>query len=112
MPIVQMLISVKDMGAKIIGTLTASLFTVYGSYLTLKSLFLFILKLITIILIAIAAIIVGLLIANPFVFGALSAVIASTTVIMILILIPTIIVQILMSRIMSLSTESLPDVPR
>jgi len=111
MPIVQFIITIKDMGAKMIGTLTASIFTLYGSYLTLQSFFAFTLELLTIILIALAATIAGLIIANVFAFGALSGVIALNTAIMIAILIPTVMVQIFMSDVLKLSSKSLPSVP-
>ena len=46
MPIVQMFINLKSIGAKVIGILTASLYTLVGSYLSLQSFFLIIEKLI------------------------------------------------------------------
>ena len=111
MPMVQMIIGIKDMGAKMVGTLTASLFTLYGSYLTLRSLFVFIMKLLIIILIALAATIGGLIIANILLFGSLSPVIALNIAAMIAILIPTLLIKIFMDRVLSLSSGSLPDVP-
>ena len=113
MPIVQTIITVKDMGAKMVGTLTASLFTLYGSYLTLQSLFAFILQLITTILIILVAMIIGFLIISFIpIFGSWAIPVAATNIaIMIAILIPTIMVQIFMSNVLQLSSESLPSVP-
>ncbi len=111
MPIVQMIIAIKSMGAKMIGTLTASLYTLFASYLTLQSFFLLIFKLITTILIALGITIAGLFIANFFAFGALSPIIAINIAIMIAILIPMVLVQIFMSNVLSLSSQSLPSVP-
>ena len=82
MPLVQFFINIKSIGAKVIGILTASLYTLVGSYLSLQSFFLIILRLINIIIIALMAIIAGLIVANVFAFGALSPVIAINTIIL------------------------------
>jgi hypothetical protein len=111
MPIVQMIIAIKSMGAKMIGTMTASLYTLFASYLTLQSFFLLIMKLIITILIALGITIAGLFIANFFAFGALTPIIAINIAIMIAILIPMVLVQIFMSNVLALSSESLPSVP-
>lgn len=111
MPIVQMMIGIKDMGAKMLGVLSASLFTLMGSYLAMKSLFLFMINLIITILIILAGTITGLIVANILAFGALSPVIAINTGIMIAILIPTIMIKIFMDDVMNLSTRSTPSVP-
>ena len=111
-PIVKMIIGIKDMGAKMLGVLSASLYTLMGSYLTMKSFFLFIMHLIILILIIIAGTIAGLIVANVFAFGALSPVIAVDTAIMILILVPTIMIKILMDDVMDVSpTGDIPSVP-
>jgi len=114
MPLVQMLIGIKSMGAKMTGVLTASLFTLYGSFLSFKSLFLFIIELITVILIALAALIVTFLIISFIpIFGAWAIPISALNIaIMIAILIPTAAVQIFMSNVLSLSSRSLPSIPR
>lgn len=113
MPLVQMFIGIKSMMGKMTGVLTASLFTLYGSYLTFKSLFLFIIELLTIILIALVAIIVMFLIISFIpLFGSWAIPVAAVNIaIMIAILIPTLFVQIFMSNVLSLSTRSLPGVP-
>jgi hypothetical protein len=113
MPLVQMFIGIKSMMGKMTGVLTASLFTLYGSYLTFKSLFLFIIELLTIILIALVAIIVVFLIISFIpLFGSWAIPVAAVNIaIMIAILIPTLFVQIFMSNVLSLSTRSLPGVP-
>ena len=68
-PLQQIIIGLKDMMGKIQGTLTASLFTLLGSYYTLKSLMGAIAQLIITILIAFAIMIAGLWIV-PFTWGA------------------------------------------
>lgn len=114
MPIVQMLIGIKSMGAKMTGVLTGSLFTLFGSYLTLKSFFLFLIELITVIVIILAALIVTFLIISFIpIFGSWAIPIAATNIaIMILILVPALLIQIFMKNVMSLSSRSLPTVPR
>ena len=113
MPLVQMIIGIKDMGAKMIGVLSASLFTLMGSYLTMKSLFLFMVDLIIKILIIIAGIIAGLLVISFIpIFGTWAIPVAAANIaIMILILIPTIMIKIFMDDVMSLSTADTPAVP-
>lgn len=113
MPLVQMLIGIKSMGAKMTGVLTASLYTLYGSYITFKSLLLFIVELLTIILIALVAIIITFLIISFIpLFGSWAIPVAAVNIaIMIAILIPTAFVQIFMANVLSLSTGSLPSIP-
>lgn len=114
LPIVQMLIGIKDMGAKIVGTLSASLYTLMGSYLTMKSLFLFIIDLIVKILIILAGIIAALLViaAIPIIGAPAQIAVIPMIATMIAILIPTIMIQVFMSDIMKLSTPKAPGVPR
>lgn len=114
LPLVQMFIGIKSMAAKMTGVLTASLFTLYGSYLTFQSLFLFIIEMLTILLIALSAMIVTFLIISFIpIFGSWAIPVAALNIaIMIAILIPTAIVQSFMSNVLSLSTRSLPSVPR
>jgi hypothetical protein len=113
MPVVQLIINVKSIGDKVIGTLTGALFTLFGSYITLKSLFLYIISLITTILIALGITIGGLLIISFIpIFGSWAIPIAAVNIaIMIAIMVPTLIVQIFMKDILSLSTQKLPSVP-
>ena len=114
MPITQLMIGVKSMGAKIVGVLTTSLFTLYASYLTLKSSLAFILSLLTTILIILAALIVTFLIISAVpIFGSWAIPVAATNIaIMIGILIPTLILKMFLSDILSMSSKSLPKVPR
>jgi hypothetical protein len=113
MPIVQMMISIKDMGAKVMGILSASVYTLMGSYLAMKSLFLFIINLIITILIILAGITVAFLIISFIpIFGSWAIPIAATNLaIFIAILIPTIMIKIFMDDIMNLSTPGTPNVP-
>jgi len=114
LPIVQLMINIKSIGAKMIGTLTASLFTLFGSYLTLQSLFLFIMDLVTKVLYILASTIVGLLIISFIpLFGSWAIPVAAMNIaLMVAILIPTLIMQGFMSNVLSLSSKSLPSVPR
>ena len=113
MPVVQLIINVKSIGDKVIGTLTGALFTLFGSYMTLKSFFLFLISSLTTILIALG-ITIGIFLAISFIpiFGSWAIPVAATNIaIMIAILIPTLIIQIFMKDILSLSSKSLPSVP-
>lgn len=112
-PIIEMFIAIKSMGAKMTGTLTASLFTLIGSYLTLQSMFAMILEFITVILFIIAGTIAGLIIISFIpIFGSWAIpIVAVDIAIMIAILIPTIMIQMFMSDVLSLSSRSLPSVP-
>ena len=114
MPIVQMLIGIKSMGAKMSGLLAGTLYTLLGSYLTLQSLFLFMLELITKILYILLGIILGLLVvaAIPIVGTWAIPISAMNIAIMILIVVPALMVQSFMSNVLSLSSRSLPKVPR
>jgi hypothetical protein len=112
MPLVQFFINIKSIGAKVIGILTASLYTLVGSYLSLQSFFLIILRLINIIIIALMAIIAGLIVANVFAFGALSPVIAINTIILGLITVPMFFIKIFISNILDLSINSSDSTPR
>jgi hypothetical protein len=112
MPLVQFFITIKSLSAKAVGILTASLYTLIGSYLTLQSFFLLILKLINVIIITLIALIAGLIVANFFAFGTLSPVIAINTVILGLIMVPTIIIQIFITNVLDLSINSSSSTPR
>ena len=107
MPILQFVINMKDMLGKINGTLTATTYTLMGSYLSLQSLFANIINFIIIILVALGATIVGLLFI-PFVGEVIAMPFIAT---MIAILIPTIIIQTFMGDIFKMPTRSPPSVP-
>jgi hypothetical protein len=113
MPLVQFMLDIKSLIGKVIGTLTASLYTLFGSYLAMKSLFLFIMHLIIVILISLAASIAALLIISfiPLIGIPAGIAVVPLIAIMIAILIPTIIVKLAMKDVMSLQTESTPSVP-
>jgi hypothetical protein len=114
-------VKVKDSLAKVNGILTTGLYTLFGSYMAMQSLFLVIIDLILIILIAISLFIilfwaiaiafygipfVGMAMATPF---GIKAIIV--TLIMIAILIPCIIFEVFMLRILDLQTPPPPGVP-
>ena len=106
-------IKMKDSFAKINGILTASLYTLFGSYMALQSMFLVIIDMIIIILIAIAVVCLLFFILSwiPF-FGFYFKVTWGTIVmIMIAIMIPVGMFEYAMLRIMDMSTPPLPGIP-
>ena len=109
-PLQQMIISFKDLVGKIEGTMTAGLFTLLGSYYTLQSLMGAIAQFIIIILIALAAMIVGFWL-FPFTYGLAIA----NTVIFIAISIPMSIVLAFMIDVLgvqpSLEIHEVPGAP-
>lgn len=113
MPIVQFIIIMKDSLGKIIGTLAGTLHTVFGSYLTLKSLFLNIINFIIIILVALSASIAALLViaAIPIIGTAAEIAVIPMIATMSAILIPTITIQSLMRDVFKLPTRAPPSIP-
>jgi hypothetical protein len=106
-------IKIKDSMFKIKGILTTALFTLFGSYMALVSLFLVIIDLVILILIIIAAMIVAFLLLSlipligiPFKISA-----ALTTLVMIAILVPCLLFAFALSRVMGLSTPPPPRIP-
>ena len=97
-PLQQIVITFKDFISKVMGTMATGLFTALGSYLTLKSVFGVIAKVILIVLIAIAALIVIFWI-TPFTYG---AAIAATSV-FVATSIPLAIILVFMSKILDIN---------
>ena len=112
-PIIQMVIAVKDMMSKTVGIVTATLYTVFGAYYTLKSLIGSIFEL----LLKILGIIIGVLvvfIALSFVpiIGFIGTAGAFATIpIMMFVLIPIILMKIFMSDILNTSGSVIPGIP-
>ena len=104
-PLQQIIISVKDVIGKVQGTMTASLFTLLGSYYALKSLMGAIAQLIIIILIALAVTIAMLWI-FPFTWGAA----ISMTAVFIAISIPMVIMIVFLLDVLKVQTSL--SVPR
>ena len=104
-PLQQIIISFKDLMGKIQGTMTAGLFTLLGSYFTLKSLMGAIAEFIVIILIALAATI-AVLWAVPFTWGFA----AVNTGIFLAISIPMAIILAFMSDVMQIKGYTIPTV--
>ena len=105
-PLQEIIISFKDLVGKIQGTLTGGLFTLLGSYYTLKSLMGAIAQFIIIILIAIA-VVVAILWILPFTWGLA----ATNTAIFIAIAIPMAIVLAFMIDILKVQTSlSIPSI--
>ena len=105
-PLQQMVISFRDLIAKIQGTMTAGLFTLLGSYYTLKSLMGAIAQFIVTILIALAALIAVLWI-FPFTWG----VAAANTAIFIAIAIPMALILAFMLDVLKVKTTlSIPSI--
>lgn len=100
MPLMQIIISFKDLVSKIQGTMTAGLFTLLGGYYTLKSLMGAIAQFIIIILIALA-VMISVFWILPFTWGAA----ISNTVIFIAIAIPMAIVLAFMVDVLKVNTS-------
>lgn len=106
-PLQQIIISFKDLVGKIQGAMTAGLFTLLGTYYTLKSLLGAIAEFLIIILIALAALIVLFWIV-PFTWG----IAVTNTVIFVAVSIPLIIMLAFMSDVLQVQTSlSIPGLP-
>jgi len=115
------MIKIKDSMLKINGILTTMLYTMFGSYMAISSFFLVIIDFILVILLTIAIIIIvywiitALLYFIPFFGVALATpyqiIAIIITLIMISILIPTIWFEVMLLRVMDLSTPPPPGVP-
>lgn len=112
-PITQMVIAVKDTMSKTVGIVTATLYTLFGAYYTLKSLIGSIFEL----LLNILGIIIGVLvvfIALSFVpiIGFIGTAGAFATIpIMMFVLIPIILIKVFMSDILKTSGSGIPGIP-
>ena len=106
-PLQQIIISFKDLVGKIQGAMTAGLFTLLGTYYTLKSLLGAIAQFLIIILIALAALIVVFWI-FPFTWGFA----ITNTVIFIAVSIPLAIILVFMTDVLKVQTSfSIPGLP-
>ena len=112
-PIIQLVIVVKDMMSKTVGIVTATLYTVLGAFYTLKSLVGSIFEL----LLKILGIIIGILVVFialsfvPFVgfIGTIGAL--ATIPIMMFVLIPIILIKLFMSDILKMQGSDVPSIP-
>ncbi len=109
LPLVKLVINVMDMGRKIIGTLTASIYTIFGSYLGLQSLFLFIVENLINFLGILAAAIVVLWLASIWV-PPLAAAAALSTALFAAISVPTVMISEIVNDVLGLS--GLPKLPK
>jgi hypothetical protein len=105
LPVVKLMISIKDMMAKMLGSLTGGLFLLFGSYMTLQSLILGIVELLISILTYVAGVLAALFIIACIPLIGIPAEIALVpmTVIFFLILVPTILIKITMDDAMNMS---------
>lgn len=112
-PVQQFIVLMKDMLAKINGALAGILYTVFGSYLTIKSLFSNIINFVIIILLIMAGIIAGLLVIAMIPIIGIPAEIAVIPMLamMVLIVIVTISVEGLMGDVFDLPTRAPPNIP-
>lgn len=99
-PLMQMIISFKDLISKMQGTMTASVYTLFGGYYTLKSLMGAIAQFIIIILIALSSIIAGLWLV-PITWGAAAA----NTAIFTAIAVPMAVILTFMSNVLHINTK-------
>ncbi len=106
MPILEMILSTKDLINKVIGTMTAGLYTFFGAFLTMQSTFLLIYNFINITLYSLAAMIIAELLLMAFPLA------LSTSAIMSVILIPMVIIQLFMQDVLKIKGDkSLPKLP-
>lgn len=110
LPILRMVVGMKTMLAKVNGVLSASLFTLFGGYLSMKSMFMVFLKVVNTILIALVASILAS-IAIAFFFPPAAAVAIGTAALMTFILIPSLLIQHFVLEIFELNSSSFPSVP-
>jgi hypothetical protein len=112
-PIIQMVIVVKDMMSKTIGIITATLFTVFGAYYTLKSLIGSIFELLLKILgIIIAVLVVFIALSFVPIIGFIGTIGATATIpIMMFVLIPIILIKVFMSDILKMQGSGVPSIP-
>jgi hypothetical protein len=99
-PLQQIIIGLRDILSKVQGTMTAGLFTLLGSYYTLKSLMGSIAQLIITILVALAAMIAALWVV-PFTWGAAAA----NTAIFVAISIPMALILTFMTKVLKVQTN-------
>lgn len=109
-PLVELTVTTRDILGKTVGTLTATLFTLFGSYLTLQSLIGAIMQFIFYILLAMVAIIIVSWIIG-FLFPPADIIAITTTAAMFSLLVPYIIVEVMLGRVMNLPFPSPPGVP-
>jgi hypothetical protein len=107
------IVKIKDSMLKINGILTTSIYTLFGSYMAMTSLFLCIIDFIILILISIAITVLAFFILQNipiigFIFTPLWIISAIT---MLLILIPALLFEFMLLRVMDLSTPPAPGIP-
>lgn len=113
MPLLYMLIKMKDAFQKVNGVMGTSIFSLLGAYETIRSLFNSIAELIIVILLIIVVIImVGIgLTYNIFTLPAGIVMIIVNTIIFLLISIPLILIEVYMGDLLKLSFPGIPSVP-
>lgn len=109
-PLVELTITARDILGKTVGTLTATLFTLFGSYLTLQALIGAIMQFVFYILLALVSVIIVSWIVGFF-FPPADIIAITTTAAMFAILVPYIIVEVMLGRVMDLPFPSPPGVP-
>jgi hypothetical protein len=109
-PLVELIVNTKDIHGKIVGTLTASIYTLFGSYLTLQSLIGAIMQFVFVVLLAmVVMIVVFYIIGILFPFGNIMA--AITLVAMLTLLVPYTITEVTLGRVMNIPFPSPPGIP-
>lgn len=110
LPLIELIINIRDVMGKTVGTMTAALYTLLGSYLTLQTMVGAIMEMVFILLIALASLITATWIGSFF-FPPLSAIAAALTAFMIAILVPYVLIEIVLSPTIGLPFPSPPGVP-
>tara|TARA_Y100000389_G_C17461002_1_gene521689 strand:+ start:2095 stop:3759 length:1665 start_codon:yes stop_codon:yes gene_type:complete len=109
LPLVTLVINVMDMGRKIIGTLTASIYTIFGSYLGLQSVFLFLIENLVLFLSILATAVVVLWLASIW-LPPLAATATLSTALFGALIVPTVVISNMMKDVMGLS--GMPKTPK
>lgn len=106
-------VKIKDSLLKVNGIITTSIYTLFGSYMAMVSLFLCMIDMIILILIIIAAMCLVFFILSliPIIGPAFHGTWVTITVIMLLIMIPTIWFEVMLLRVLDLSSPPLPGIP-
>ena len=114
-PFINMMVKIKDSMQKVTGILTSALYTLFGSYMTMQSLFLIIIDLIILILIVICCMMIAFIIiiySLPFCLGCFGWIPLGILIpVFLAILAPIILFKIMMDRILAMSTPNTPKMP-
>ena len=110
MPIIEMMIGVKTMLAKVTGVIAASAFTLIGAMISIRSTLTFMMNVINDILLALVITILATIVIAIF-FPPVFEVAVGMIIIMTLILIPSIMIEHFMDEVLNLQSPTFPGIP-